>query len=50
MKLVIDGICVTPQPDESLLDLVRRIGLDDPLLSNTQRAKYRRGEKCPVIY
>lgn len=50
MKLVIDGICVTPQPDESLLDLVRRIGLDDPLLSNRPIAAKLAGEVFNLNY
>ena len=33
MNLIIDGIAATPQTGESLLDLVLRLGLDSPKLS-----------------
>ena len=50
MKLLIDGISVVPQPGESLLDLIRRLGLDSPLLSERPIAAKIAGEVFNLNY
>lgn len=50
MKLMIDGISVQPNPEESLLDLVRRLDLDSPLLSRRPIAAKIAGEVFNLNY
>jgi len=50
MKLVIDGIAVTPNPGESLLELVRRLDLDDLQLSKRPLAAKIAGEVFNLNY
>ena len=50
MKLTIDGIPVTPDPEESLLQLVRRIGLDSQHLSQRPLAAKIAGEVFNLNY
>ena len=50
MKLMIEGIPVIPEPDESLLQLVRRIGLDVPQLSQRPLAAKIAGEVFNLNY
>ena len=33
MKLCIDGMCITPKPGQSILDLIRMLDLDNTQLS-----------------
>ena len=50
MKLMIDGIPVVPEQEESLLQLVRRIGLDVPQLSRRPLAAKIAGEVFNLNY
>jgi len=50
MKLTIDGRCVTPQPEQTLLDLVRALGLDDTTLSHRPLAAKIAGEVFNLNY
>ena len=50
MKLLIDGICVVPQPGESLLDIIRRMGLDSDRLSERPLAAQIAGEVFNLNY
>ena len=50
MKLWIDGKCITPQPDESLLDLVKRLELDTGILSRRPLAAKLAGEVFNLNY
>ena len=50
MKLTIDGIPVIPEPEESLLQLVRKIGLDAPQLSSRPLAAKIAGEVFNLNY
>lgn len=50
MKLVIDNVSVCPQPGESLLDIVKRIGLDEDRLSKRPIAAQIAGEVFNLNY
>ena len=50
MKLIIDGIQVIPEPEESLLQLVRRLGLDAQKLSERPLAAKIAGEVFNLNY
>ena len=50
MKLWIDDICVEPQADESLLDLIKRLGLDSDKLSQRPIAAKISGEVFNLNY
>ena len=50
MNLIIDGIAATPQTGESLLDLVLRLGLDSPKLSERPLAAKIAGEVFNLNY
>lgn len=50
MKLIIDSISVVPQPDESLLDIIIRLGLDSPKLSKRPLAAKIAGEVFNLNY
>ena len=50
MKLFIDGTAVTPQPGESLLDIVRSLGLDSGNLSTRPLAAKIAGEVFNLNY
>ena len=50
MHLNIDGIAVTPQPGESLLDLVKKLNLDDKQLSKRPIAAKIAGEVFNLNY
>ena len=50
MNLMIDGIRVIPSPDESLLDLIKRLNLDDPALSKRPLAAKIAGEVFNLNY
>lgn len=50
MQLVIDGLTVTPNPGERLLDLIRRLDLDDSLLSKRPLAAKIAGEVFNLNY
>ena len=50
MQLVIDGLAVTPNPGESLLDLVRRLDLDNLQLSRRPLAAKIAGEVFNLNY
>jgi len=50
MKLNIDGILVMPHPGESLLDLIRRLDMDSPLLSQRPIAAKIAGEVFNLNY
>ena len=50
MKLNIDGILVMPHPGESLLDLIRRLDMDSPLLSQRPIAAQIAGEVFNLNY
>lgn len=50
MKLMIDDISVVPQPGESLLDIILRLGLDDPRLSKRPIAAKIAGEIFNLNY
>ena len=50
MKLSIDGIAVTPNTGERLLDMIRRLGLDSPYLSKRPIAAKIAGEVFNLNY
>ena len=50
MQLNIDGIMVTPHPGESLLDLIHRLNMDSPLLSQRPIAAKIAGEVFNLNY
>lgn len=50
MTLIIDGIMVIPKPEQSILDLVRQAGLDDPMLSGRPLAAKIAGEVFSLNY
>lgn len=50
MKLCIDGLSVTPNPGQSLLDLVRQLGLEDACLSRRPLAAKMAGEVFTLNY
>ena len=50
MKLMIDGISVVAEPEESLLQIIRRIGLDSPILSKRPIAAKIAGEVFNLNY
>ena len=50
MKLSIDGILVEPRVGESLLDLIRRLNLDSPRLSERPIAAKIAGEVFNLNY
>lgn len=50
MKLTIDSIAIAPQPGQSLLELVRELGLDDPALSRRPLAAKIAGEVFTLNY
>ena len=50
MKLMIDGIPIIPEPEESLLQLIRRIGLDTQQLSQRPLAAKIAGEVFNLNY
>lgn len=50
MKLMIDGITAIPEPDESLRQIIGRIGLDTPLLSKRPIAAKIAGEVFNLNY
>lgn len=50
MKLCIDGLSVKPNPGQSLLDLVRQLGLEDACLSRRPLAAKMAGEVFTLNY
>lgn len=50
MKLTIDGLSVIPTPGQTLLALVRQLGLDDPVLSRRPIAAKIAGEVFNLNY
>lgn len=50
MQLKIDGLCVEPKPDESLAQLVRRLGLDQQTLKKRPLAAKIAGEVFTLNY
>ena len=50
MNLMIDGLCVVPQPGESLLDILRRMDLDSDTLSKRPLAAQIAGEVFNLNY
>ena len=50
MKLYIDGMCITPQPGQSLLDLIRILDLDNSQLSKRPLAAQIAGEVFNLNY
>lgn len=50
MNLTIDGLSVTPTPGQTLLALVRQLGLDDPVLSRRPIAAKIAGEVFNLNY
>ena len=50
MKLTIDGIAVTPLPGESLLDLIKKLGLDQIAFAKRPIAAKIAGEVFNLNY
>ena len=50
MKLLIDDVAVVPKPGESLLDIIERMDMDDPKLSNRPIAAKIAGEVFNLNY
>lgn len=50
MKLIIDGVDVIPQPDQSILDIIKCLGMDDERLSKRPIAAKIAGEIFNLNY
>ena len=50
MKLIIDGFDIIPKPGQTLLELVRELGLDDPSLAKRPLAAKIAGETFTLNY
>ena len=50
MKLTIDGLTVDPRPGQSILELIRELDLDSPLLSQRPLAAMIAGEVFTLNY
>ena len=50
MKLIIDGLTAEPRPGQTILELVRELGLDSPMLSQRPLAAKIAGEVFTLNY